>query len=200
MAVSNTVKGHDRRDAIIEACTKLIVKHGVGEFTFEAAAKVLKVSRPHIRYYFTSKRDLFLACFEKVAERGQKETLAELNDAHDWKARLLAIINGAFNWYNKSPDDMTILFIFYHYASIEPKLAQVHAQTREVGRKRIESILLTGLSEHMSKADAYEYSVEIQNLLTGLMIDLATTRPDRTAKHLRSAHLAVERIIKRFQA
>lgn len=199
MAVSNTVKGHDRRDAIIDACTKLIVKHGVGEFTFEAAAKALKVSRPHIRYYFTSKRDLFLACFEKVAERGQKETIAQLNDAHDWKARLVATIHGTFNWYKNSPHDMTILFIFYHYASIEPKLAQLHAQTREVGRKRIESILLTGLSETMSKADAYEHSVEIQNLLTGLMIDMATTRPDRTAKHLKSALLTVDRIIKNFQ-
>ncbi len=198
MGISSTTKGTDRRDQIIDACTRIIVKHGVGDFTFELLAKALKTSRPHIRYYFPSKRELFLACFEKVSLRGQTETRLKLEDAHTWQDRLVAMVEGTFSWHRKYPEDMTILFIFYHYASLEPKLAMAHAQTREVGRKRIESIMLAGLSKHMTKQEASERSSEFQNMLTGLMVDAATTLPDRSNKHLKSALASVQRMIKEF--
>lgn len=195
MAVFSTIKGNSRREGIIKASTQLIAKYGVGDFTFEALAKVLKVSPPHVRYYFPTKRDLFLACFESVAERGQAETVAKLESAHDWQARLRAVVEGAFSWYQKSPSDMTILFIFYHYASLDSKLARAHAETREIGRKRIEGILWAGLSEEITKAEAYEYSVEIQSLITGLIVELATVSSTHVQRHYKSALSAVERIV-----
>lgn len=194
MAKSSTEKGSRRRDAMIEAATRLIVKHGVADFTLESVAKALRVSPPNVRYYFSSKRELFFACFEKVTERGQAETMVRLENAHDWGSRLRAVVEATFSWYKKHPLDMTMLFIFYHYASLDPKLAKVYAETRETGRKRIEGILWAGLSEVISKAEAYKYSVEIQGLLTGLVVELATTGSTYDQRNFKVALSAIDRI------
>lgn len=195
MARSTTPKGNHRRDEIIAKATQLIIKRGIDAFTFELLAKAMKASPPHLRYYFASKRDLFLACFEKVAGRGQAETLAMLENAHDWRARLYAIIDATFSWCKKHPSDFAITFVFYHYASIDSKLARAQEQIREHGRQRIEAILWAGLSPFVSKDEVFEYSIQIQALLTGLVVELATTPQTYLQRNHKTALRFVDQIL-----
>lgn len=175
IAGSRSLKGAMRREAIVHECMHVLATEGVVGLSYEVLAQRLKLSRAHVKYYFDSKEDLLQECFLQVAQIAQGLTIETLKDRNSWQERLHAIADGAFRWANENPQHMSILFIYYHYCTINPKLGQTQAQVRQEGRKRIEQILMAGAGKSLKPSVIANFALDLQLYLTGLIIEAATT-------------------------
>ncbi len=187
-------KGERRREEILNFAFDLVAKKGVGAFTYEAVAAKFKLSRTHVKYYFHTKDDLLLECFKRVAETGQSETIAAIEGAHSWDSRIHAVVDGAFNAVEKYPSHISILFLFYHYCTVNKKLARVQNHTRELGRTRISAMLTSG--KKISTEKAQQIAFEIQMCLTGALLELANTNSfGKLGEYRKRVHRFVDQLI-----
>lgn len=188
-------KGVLRRQQIIEECIHLLHKGGVAELSYENLAQALDLARPHIKYYFDSKEDLLLAAFETIATAAQAITLEFLESAHTWQDRLRAIVDATFEWVEENPAHTSVLFLYYHYCCVNPKLAKKHEAIRQKGRERIAAIVIAGV-KGVNRRQAENAAFELQIYNTGLVMEMtATNQFKKGHEFAKRAHKLVDRLI-----
>ena len=68
----------DKRDAIVESATKLLVSAGLSNFTVARVARSARTSSALIHYHFATKQRLLLAAAERLASRRTAARLAQI--------------------------------------------------------------------------------------------------------------------------
>ena len=68
----------DKRDAIVESATKLLVSAGLSNFTVARVARSARTSSALIHYHFATKQRLLLAAAERLASRRTAARLARI--------------------------------------------------------------------------------------------------------------------------
>ena len=191
---SGTPKGLKKREQIVDFAFELISRRGIGALTFEIIASRLKISKTHVKYYFNSKEDLLLACFKQVAETGQRETEKAVEKAHTWQERVGAVVEGAFKAAEENPGHVSLLFLFYHYCTVNKDLARAQREAREIGRRRIRDMLIAG--KKMNARDADQVAFEIQMCLTGALLEVANTQSfDKISNFRKRMDLFIKSVI-----
>jgi len=95
--MSSRMKASDRRRQLVEASIRCIVEHGYHNTTTALLAKSANVSEPVLYQHFSSKRDLFVAMLDHVAQaviREWKKVIAPLKSPLD-QLRVLMRLNPA---------------------------------------------------------------------------------------------------------
>jgi AcrR family transcriptional regulator len=82
------VKTETRRNAIIEAATRVFLEHGFEKATMSDIATQLGLSKATIYGYFPTKEDLFLESMHVLGDTLFAETYAELSTGGDIRDRL----------------------------------------------------------------------------------------------------------------
>jgi AcrR family transcriptional regulator len=80
-ALAATPKPRDRREALIDAVFRCVVRHGLSGATVSAIAAEAGVSRGIIHYHFRDKLALYEAAFERVVEGFQEALQRHPRDA-----------------------------------------------------------------------------------------------------------------------
>jgi len=170
-----TNKGQARREEIVEQTISVVAESGIADLSFEAISKATGLTKPHIQYYFKSKEVLLLDCFQHIATVAQQITQKHVESKHTWQGRLLAVAEAAFIWIDRHPQHAAVLFLYYHYCTLNPQLSKVHQEVRAVGRERIEEILKAGLPEN-KKSQIAQLAFNIQTYLTGVVMEMASAQ------------------------
>ncbi len=66
---SNRLAPDERRNQVLDAARRVLIRDGFGEASTAAVAREAGVTRPLVHHYFGSRRDLFLAVVAELAER-----------------------------------------------------------------------------------------------------------------------------------
>lgn len=103
-------RGRRRRADILAATERILLADGAREVTHRAVASAAQVPASAIRYYFSTREALLLACLDAIEERRSAEAalaLAEALEERSWSAeevgqRVMRI------WYGADLDDRAL--------------------------------------------------------------------------------------------
>jgi AcrR family transcriptional regulator len=88
-------KGRQRRDAILDAATRLLIEDGYAQLSTRKIAARAAVRPGHLQYYYRTKADVVRALLERYLERSLREIEARIAAAGGVPAaRLRAMLDG----------------------------------------------------------------------------------------------------------
>src|SRR5271155_5202430 len=90
---SGFTKGEQRKAKIVEATIESIAKAGISHTTFDSIAKIARMNRAHIAYYFPTRDAMVLAAIKLVVMTAQQITIQQIRDAKNPLERLKAMID-----------------------------------------------------------------------------------------------------------
>jgi len=189
-----TEKRELRRQALIEEAITVLARHGVEATTLDRVGKKFKMKRSLVAYYFKNREELLISAARFVTQTAQGITIQKVTGAKNWEQRLRAIIEGALEWYENYPDQVTVFLLFYYYCSYNPKLKKSQSEIRAQGAERLATVIAMSPSA-LPKAKALHTARLIQALITGEIIDKAVTHSSflfkESAQALYDASLAL---------
>lgn len=101
-----------RRDKLIAQTTALLAQHGLRALTIDDIAEKLKVSKPALYRYFSSKEDLIQSVLTVAGEQLVAADIA--GEQEDWRLHLL----GAIRFISERPETFMVL---YRHAANDPE-------------------------------------------------------------------------------
>lgn len=168
-------KSDVRRMEIVQVVVDCLAKYGVQGTTFERVGNRLKMKRSHVAYYFPDRDKMIEAAVRRVMAAGQEITAARVQSAHDGKAKLNAIVEGALEWLERYPKYATVMSLFFYLASYDKAYKKLHTELRKVGEGRIYSILQILFGSQLDDRALRKRARDIQAILTGNMTSWVTT-------------------------
>lgn len=104
---STRLTAGERRQAIIEAASKLFAEKGFRGVTTREVAQAVGVSEPVLYQHFQTKRDLYVAIIESISTEVQcrfEPALASMGDYDkDDRAILLEVAGNISRWHDEDP-------------------------------------------------------------------------------------------------
>jgi len=168
-------KGDQKRLEIIQAAIECMATIGFEMTTYEAIAKLIGTRRAHVNYYFKDKTEIILSCIHYIVANYQQTSIAHIEKAKTGKQMLDHYIEAPFIWAKKHPDELAVMLLFYYLCNIRPEYKELHDQVRAGGVARITYILKNGLELDESDEVIDLYAKNIISLISGAMMDAATT-------------------------
>lgn len=191
-ATDHTARGEHRRQSLLAATLKIIVRDGPGAVSFRSVVKEAKASHGSIRYYFGTREDLIHEALKLTAKRNIEALAAAWVDferyANDPRQLAEMISKHSVRQMIEDPAMGTMIIEFHLAASRIPAL---RSELREWGRAyaRITHDSFVRLGSDHPETD----SALLTNLISGhIMRQLALHRADFEAAVLRPA---VERFL-----
>jgi AcrR family transcriptional regulator len=138
---SGPTKGDLLKARIIEAAIQCISRKGIEETSYESIGKALKIRRSHVAYYFKDRDEMIELVIRYITATAQQSTVARLQHAKDAEAQVLAIVEGAFDWAEAHPDQVSVLLLFYYYCCFKKNYRETMILIREAGRERLSAVL-----------------------------------------------------------
>lgn len=162
-----------KKHRIIDATIQLIAEDGIEAVTFENIGQILKTTKANIKYHFGNKDDLIFTAARLVVANAQAMTAAAVERVSTPEDKLMAIIEAAFDWYQRFPKHVRVWALFIYYSHIRADYAKFFHEVRTVGQSRMQ-LLLRALPREEGKIPSYEKAAaDIQNTLYGKVIALA---------------------------
>ncbi|MFT6069010.1 MAG: AcrR family transcriptional regulator [Bacteriovoracaceae bacterium] len=183
-------KGDLKKAEIITAAIECLSEEGLEKTTFEAIAKRIGTRRAHVNYYFSDKQKIFLAAIQYIAATYQSISLECLENAHSNEDLLDSYLQGPFKWAKNHPEQLSVMFLLYYLSTFQKEYLELNHQIRKGGAQRI-SYILRKRDETLTKKDADQKAKSIQNILSGCLLDVATTK----GRTLASAEKEVKRLV-----
>lgn len=190
-----TARGARRRQELLDAALRIIIRDGPGAVSLRSAVKEAKASHGAVLYYFGTREELIHAALKHISERNIEALAAARKgfEAHAANpARLAELISRHSARQMIDDRGMGITIIELHLAAARhPELAPA---IREWGRAyaRISHDTFVRLGSSNPEAD----SALMTNMISGLVMrQLALHRPDFEAAILRPA---IERLLRSF--
>jgi AcrR family transcriptional regulator len=182
-------KGDLKKMEIILAAIECISSIGFEKTTYESIAKRIGTRRAHIAYHFKDKDSIFESCIKLIMANYQQTSLKHIESAKTGEEMLVRYVEAPFIWAEENPSQLSVMLLFYYLCSINEKYQQMHADIRSGGAARIEFILTKKLTNSFSLKEARPLAKTIQNLVSGTIMDTATTK----SKTLRQSKLQVKK-------
>lgn len=182
-------KGDIRRARVLEATIRCIAELGGEKTNFESIGKRAGMLRAHVAYYYPDRDELVKAAIKFAVATAQHHTVLAVTQARTDEERLLAFIDGTYNWIEAYPEHGPVILLLYHYCSVDPFYRKIHTEAREMGAQRIEA-LLKPLLANAAPRELREKSKAIQALLTGHIMDFLSTNCARTLREYRAQTVA----------
>ena len=165
-------KGDLQKQRIVDAVIDRIATEGIERTSFDSVGKLLGMRPSHVAYYFESKEEMIEFAIRHIAVTGQTITAERVDEAGDPRKRIMAVVDGAFDWCARFPKQAAAMLLFYYYASFDSHYRKMHTEMRSVGAKRLEG-LLDGLRPNLRNKKALAST--IQALITGNALEYLTT-------------------------
>jgi TetR/AcrR family transcriptional regulator, regulator of biofilm formation and stress response len=176
-------KGDLARARILSATLHCIANVGIAQAGFESIGKFAGMRRAHVAYYFPDLDGLVLSAIQFAISTAQQNTVAHVINATNDHERLQAYLHGSFDWASKYPEQVRVILLFYYYSGHRPEYREIHTKVREIGCERLATILKPLLKK--SAADKVPaYAKLVQNILTGTLVEWATTRQEGSIEAL----------------
>lgn len=155
-------RGETRRILILRSAIEVLSSQGIQHTTFDAVARVAKMQRSHVAYYFKTRDEMVLMAIRFVVVKGQEATIELLKDAKTPEKRLMAILRAFFQQAKDTPQHIPIWILFWSLASIDPTYRLLQEEIKQMGKDRIEQIL--ELYFNNSKTTRKEISLLARNI------------------------------------
>ncbi len=191
-------RGDQTKLRVIEATIESIASEGLDGVTFKSIADRLHTSRAHVHYHFADKADAVLAATRYSYFAAQSFTVQRLRGAAHWRDQLAAMVDGAFDWAEAHPEQLSVLQAFFHGAGVHHKFNVLYDEVRKLGMSRITQILQHGLGESSAPgtSDLPSIAETIQSVIYGIMFHMrARSNSSNIHSYRRQAHLAVAGVI-----
>lgn len=167
-------KGDRKKLEIIQAAVECLGTHA--QITVEAVAKHLGISTSHVVYHFGTKDELLLQMVRYVVFVVQSMTVARLKKSVGWRSQIKLFLESTLDWAYQYPTHLTVHSLLYLKAQDSAPFRQLHSEIREKGRERIVAILKGAVAEKILTAkEIPQIACIIQELLTGVLVEIATT-------------------------
>lgn len=190
-----TRKGDLKKMEIILAAIDCLATIGFEKTTFEAIAKRIGTRRAHVAYHYKDKNDIFMAMIKYIVTNYQEISLAHIKDSREGEQTLLHYVEGPFVWAQKNPKQLSVMLLFYYLCSFRDEYLNLNNQIRIAGVERMQFILTNQFSPAYKVEDAKFLSKQIQNLISGNLIDAYTTKNKSVKQAMKDTKNAVKRLL-----
>ncbi len=166
-------KGEIRKAAFIEAAIRLIAKKGGESLSFESLARMLKVRRSHLTYYFESVDELLLMAVKLVTATVQQLIVLRMHKAKTPQERLKALIDANGDWFENYPEQTPVMLYFNFKCHQAPVFRDLNDSILKAGHARLTAIFTEWPHDKSTKVkmDAQV----IQNLIAAEMMIYGTS-------------------------
>lgn len=185
-------RGEQKKIQILEAVIEILAQEGIQELTFESVGKKVRLGKANVRYHFKTVHEMVEGAFKFITFVAQKLTLEKMERAGTPRAKIEAVVGGAFEWYRNFPMHIPVWGLFCYYSAIDSKLSRLHSVIRAEGRNRLAGILKEA---DYSDREANDLASEIQSLITGTLLDLAVSQ---NVKDVPSAQRVLVQTVRRL--
>ncbi|MGK5089642.1 TetR family transcriptional regulator [Bdellovibrionota bacterium FG-2] len=188
-------KGDLKRYAIIEAAIHSFAKDGIENTSFDSIGARLKIGRSHVAYYYPTRDEILEAVIQFITATAQNVIIERLTGTSNWREQLSAYVEGNFIWGEKYPEHAEVMLLFQYLCTHNKRWRDLHAKIRESGRKRIKSLLLSGIdSRELPNIDVEQWSEMIQSWVTGGLIEMTIGPPGQATaeRGKKTAQLVLE--------
>ncbi|MCO4794025.1 MAG: TetR/AcrR family transcriptional regulator [Bacteriovoracaceae bacterium] len=184
-------KGDQKRLEIIHAAIECLATIGFEMTTYESIAKLIGTRRAHVNYYFKDKSEIILSCIHYIVANYQQTSIKHIDQARLGEEMLFHYIEAPFIWAKENPEELSVMLLFYYLCNIRGEYKELHDQIRDGGVTRISYILKNGLNLKESDENINLQAKTIQNLISGSMMDAATTN----LKSMRQAEEDIKKFV-----
>lgn len=168
-------KGDVKKGEIIVAAIECLATIGFENTSFEAIAKKIGTRRAHVNYYFPNKEKIFISAIKYIAATYQSISLECLENAKSKDQLLEKYIEGPFLWAKRHPHQLSVMFLLYYLSTFKKEYLELNNQIRKGGIERI-AYLLKQEKPRLQKATVEAKAKAIQNILSGCLLDVSTTK------------------------
>ncbi|MBT3526391.1 MAG: TetR/AcrR family transcriptional regulator [Bdellovibrionales bacterium] len=168
-------KGDIKKLQIIEAAIHCLANDGIENTTFESIGKLIGTRRSHVAYHFADKKLIFLSAIKFILSTYQQTVMGQMVESQNGRKMLLQYIEGSFTWATDHPTHLSVIFLLYYYCQLDSEYRDLHDQVRRGGMERLTYILSQKFNNKFTKRQAAFLAKQIQNLLSGAILDAATT-------------------------
>jgi AcrR family transcriptional regulator len=169
-------KGDIKKMEIVLAAIECIATIGFEKTTYEAIAQRIGTRRAHVAYHFKDKENIFEACIKFIMARYQQTSIKHIEAAKDGLEMLVNYTEAPFIWAEENPHQLSVMLLFYYLCTVDDKYQEIHADIRAAGAQRIEFILTAKLSKKIPAKQARPMAKTTQNLVSGAIMDVTTTK------------------------
>lgn len=192
-------RGDRRRLQVLEAAIDLMAQGEVASLNLERIAKLCKVRRSHVAYYFSEPSVLIRAAIEHAMSFGQEFAVEKISLATTAKERLKAFVEANFEWFKAYPQHASVFGLLNYYAICDESYRKLNEALADMAEKRIEAILLGGNLRAGRKKEAKQIAANIRALLVGSLArlfssDLRSLSSSEKEKILQSIFQLAERV------
>lgn len=187
-------KGDVKKAEIIVAAIECLSSVGLENTTFEAIARKIGTRRAHVNYYFPNKEEIFLSAIKYIAATYQSISLSCLKKAEPGDNLLDYYIDGPFTWAKKHPEQLSVMFLLYYLSTFKKEYLEINHQIRKGGVERI-SYMLRQQDSKLKKSISDEMAKSIQNILSGCLLDVSTTKGKSLSQASREAKKLINNLL-----
>jgi TetR/AcrR family transcriptional regulator, fatty acid metabolism regulator protein len=164
-------KEDGRRETIVQAALRLILKLGYNKVTLADIAEQVGVSKGLISYYFPKKEDVFLAVLDQIVDRLTSDFEGYCNADATAPQKLMMFYNNLFGNEKRARRYYTVV-IDYMAQSIRMRAVQEYTQhIYDSYRTYIERIITDGIaSGEFRQVDARRSSSMALGMMEGLVL------------------------------
>lgn len=169
-------KGDLKKLDIIKATIECLSTIGIEKTTYEAIAQKVGTRRAHIAYHFNDKKLIFIAVIKFIMITYQENLLTQMKETTSGKKMILQYIEGFFQWARNYPEHVTVMLLLYYHCQLDEDFLDLHHELRNKGYQRLNYILEHQFKVQGPKSRAGFYAKQIQNLLSGTLMDCKTSK------------------------
>ncbi len=168
-------KGELKKLEIISSTIECIATIGFEKITYQVIADKLGTTRAHIAYHYSDKSEMIKACVHYIFSHYHTILLERLDNTDDNEDVLYTYVESPFLWAEENPNELAVMILFYYLCLVDEDYRKMHHDLREAGTTRIMQILTHNFNLDLKAYEVENLAKQIQNLLSGAILDAATT-------------------------
>ena len=189
-----------RRERIIRVALKVFSEEPIATVRLSDIARLAKLSRPLVTYYYSHTDALFYDVILHILEEMRRMTIASIERPADGvRETLRNYFDGYFEWREQKPKSYSLWLYFYYLASFSPDFRKLNDEVRSVGRDRIRQLIYRGIAtRELSEAllpEIDDLAMQIQGTLTGNLTLVATESLAESGAMARATYVQVLRLL-----
>ncbi|MCB9091975.1 MAG: TetR/AcrR family transcriptional regulator [Halobacteriovoraceae bacterium] len=164
---------------------QILESFGINHLKLTEISKKTKLSKSHIRYYYTEIDQLLFDLFKTLALVGQKLAENQKQSESDLSLRLMGIVDGLIRWIYFFPGGPQLFLTVYNFSTFDDRFYELHNRVLKTGLDRIELFLYQ--SDRFSKLEVETKAITIHSLLIGAIFRMISNRESLKLEYYRKA-------------
>ena len=194
---STSGKGFQRKLLIIQSAIHCVATVGLENTTYDAVAKLAKMQRSHVAYYFKNFDELISTMIRFVILSAQEITIERLLAANTPPERVEAVVQAAFLQAERYPKHGCVLTLLWSLGSRETSYRRFNTEIRTQGCERIEALIELILSQAGTpdRLRAHFLAKAIQSMVYGYLLEYYSTTSFQSLSEARDMALKAVRML-----